>query len=399
MIKPPGHTQAVLAKHQVREAAKKKSLQILLNGQLISAEKYEEIAEVGIDPDASVKLAILQNDIQQTKDSLANPLPMKLDEQDKSEFDGRSKASYHRWVEDLKSKLGKVFSLIMGQCTQLLKYQMKHDPDWLTACKSSDPLRLYTLIEKTVLSQSNDCYEYATTYAHVYDLYKHTQAEGNLTNDKWYHWVNTKVDVGIAVGVTHQYPKLLDLEAKKLHNKEFALLDPITEQLGIREIAEERYLAYVFLQQSGSQHDQLQTDLLNDFSKGQNHYPQNRQEVLHRLNTYANVRSVSTASQSEGVAFAQGGGSGGRGRGRGGQQGNNGRGKSAQEYDKDLWKERTCYNCNKKGRPSNHCPLPKKKKADNSDALSALTNAVKEQAKSMANMQTMLDERSAADEA
>jgi len=108
---------------------------------------------------------------------------------------------------------------------------------------------------------------------------------------------------------------------------------------------------------------------------------------------------VSTASQSEGVAFAQGGGSGGRGRGRGGQQGNNGRGKSAQEYDKDLWKERTCYNCNKKGRPSNHCPLPKKKKADNSDALSALTNAVKEQAKSMANMQTMLDERSAADEA
>jgi len=109
---------------------------------------------------------------------------------------------------------------------------------------------------------------------------------------------------------------------------------------------------------------------------------------------------VSTASQSEGVAFAQGGGSGGRGRGRGGQQGNNGRGKSAQEYDKDLWKERTCYNCNKKGHhPSNHCPSPKKKKADNSDALSALTNAVKEQAKSMANMQTMLDERSAADEA
>ena len=266
VLKPPGHTQAVLAKHQVRETAKRKSLQILLNGQLISAEKYEEIAAVGINPNALVKLAILQNDIQQTQNSLANPLPMKLDEQDKSEFDGHSKA-YHRRVEDIKSKLlGKVFSLIMGQCTQLLKDQMKHDPDWLTVCKSIDPLTLYTLIEKTVLSQSDDCYKYATTYARVYDLYKHTQAEGNLTNDKWYHQFNTKVDVGIAVGVTHQYPKLLDLEAKKLHNKEFALLDPITEQLGICEIAEERYLAYVFLQQSGSQHDQLRTALLNDFS-------------------------------------------------------------------------------------------------------------------------------------
>ena len=74
-----------------------------------------------------------------------------------------------------------------------------------------------------------------------------------------------------------------------VYNKEFDLLDPITEQPAIRVLAEERYLAYVFLQQSGKQeHDQLRTDLKN----------QNRQEVLHPLGTFSTVHFVSTTPTS-----------------------------------------------------------------------------------------------------
>jgi len=407
VIPVPVYTPEVLAKHAIKEAAHKRSLQILLNGQLISEKMLTKLVQVGTDTDAPVKLAKLQNEIQTTKDGLANPLELVLTQQDNQEFANRTKA-YSTQIKELKEKNGKVFSLIMGQCTQLLKDQMIHDPEWTKVDSNIDPLDLYTLIEKTVISQSSDCYPCAIAYDHIHKLYTEQIQTSKQTNDQWYSRFNTNIDVGASVGVSHQHKVVLDSEANKLYNKEFDLLDPITEQPAIRVLAEERYLAYVFLQQSGKQHDQLRTDLKNDFSKGQDYYPQNRQEVLHRLGTFSTVHFVSTTPTSEGVAFAQGGGSGGRGgtksgRGQGNASGRGGRGgrsNSSKVYDKEFWKDKTCFKCNKKGHPSNCCTLSKKAAAgSNEDAMSALTNAVMEQNKSMAHMQTMLDERSAADEA
>ena len=36
-------------------------------------------------------------------------------------------------------------------------------------------------------------------------------------------------------------------------------------------------------------------------------------------------------------------------------------------YDKKYWKDKECYNCEKKGHPANHCKKPKKARKRDSD--------------------------------
>jgi hypothetical protein len=50
-------------------------------------------------------------------------------------------------------------------------------------------------------------------------------------------------------------------------------------------------------------------------------------------------------TSSEGSSFAQKGGRGGRG--------SNGRGTIT--FDKEYWKDKTCFNCGEKGHPSSSC--------------------------------------------
>jgi hypothetical protein len=77
-----------------------------------------------------------------------------------------------------------------------------------------------------------------------------------------------------------------------------------------REDAEERYLSYVFLRQSGKQHNKLKVDLQNDFTTGDDRYPKNRQSTLHLLDKYSKSIIVSPMTSSEGMSFAQKGGKG-----------------------------------------------------------------------------------------
>ena len=54
--------------------------------------------------------------------------------------------------------------MVRGQCTQILMDKMKHNPDWYTAIMIYDPLNFMALIEKTILSQTEDQYPFATVY-------------------------------------------------------------------------------------------------------------------------------------------------------------------------------------------------------------------------------------------
>jgi hypothetical protein len=59
---------------------------------------------------------------------------------------------------------GQSFSLIQGQCTQLLQDKMKQDTDWAVVSTSFDPLTIYCLIEQTILAQTEEQYPFATVY-------------------------------------------------------------------------------------------------------------------------------------------------------------------------------------------------------------------------------------------
>jgi hypothetical protein len=74
---------------------------------------------------------------------------------------------------------------------------------------------------------------------------------------------------------------------------------------------------------------------------------------------------VAKVNQSEVNSFAK---RSGRGGGRGGRSGNR---KIHDNFDKEYWKEKTCYKCEKKGNPSNKCP----KNSNNDDEEKYMVSA------------------------
>jgi hypothetical protein len=103
--------------------------------------------------DAPMKLSILQNEISQGEFAASIEVPVELTDSEKTQF-----SNYWRTFRERKTNLikhqGQAFSLIQGQCTQLLQDKMKQDTDWNTVRVSYDPLTLYRFIERTVLAQT-----------------------------------------------------------------------------------------------------------------------------------------------------------------------------------------------------------------------------------------------------
>jgi hypothetical protein len=128
----------------------------------------------------------------------------------------------------------------------------------------------------------------------------------NLSNPQWYERFNTKVYVSEAIGVTGQHKVLLDYVAQESYIKSFEGLG-VAEQKLLRDDAEERYVLYAFLRQSGIQHGNLKVDLQNDFTTGDNRYPKNSQQTLHLLDKYSKT-VIPKVKQSESASFAQKGG-------------------------------------------------------------------------------------------
>ena len=90
----------------------------------------------------AVKRAELENDIERLDHAIANPEEgVKLDPAEKVEYDSQYKL-YSNRLGDLTKHRGEAFSLILGQCTQVLKDKMKHDPDYAVTINDCDPLAL-----------------------------------------------------------------------------------------------------------------------------------------------------------------------------------------------------------------------------------------------------------------
>ena len=255
----------------------------------------------------------------------------------------------------------------------MLKDKMKQDTDWVTASTSYDPLTLYRLIKKTILAQTEDQYPFATVYEQELGFYSFRQER--LTNAQWYERFNTKVDVGQAIGVTRVHKVLLEWVAQDEHNQPFSSMTD-AEQDAVRTDAEERYLSYVFLRQSGTQHAYLRDSLKDVFTTGDNKYPKNRQQTLHLLDKYSKKVEAKT-TDSEGTAFAQNGGKGtGKGKGK----------DNSAKFDQEYWKDKKCHNCGKKGHPSRACQDDDGDDAKSTSQSSTSDKSIKKLNKDMKSM-------------
>jgi hypothetical protein len=163
ILDEPTHTAAVLQQNTAHEAviragqvniqAARRLRKILLQAAVVAA----------VDPNASMELEVLQNEIAYGDLKVSEPVPIQLTDSEKTQ-NSNAWRTYQEHNASLAKHRGQTYSLILGQCSQLLKDKMKQDIHWATVSVSYNPLTLYWLIERTILAQTEDQYPFATVY-------------------------------------------------------------------------------------------------------------------------------------------------------------------------------------------------------------------------------------------
>ncbi len=75
------------------------------------------------------------------------------------------------------------------------------------------------------------------------------------------------------------------------------------EQEAVRISARERFLSYALIKTSNSKHNKIKDDLLDEYTKGSDNYPQTRLQVLMLMDYYS--KTPTAIITLEGTAFAQ----------------------------------------------------------------------------------------------
>ena len=299
------------------------------------------VSEAGQIAKLTLEKANIEREIARLERAISNPPHIKLEGVDKSVYDAAVKLHTDR-VKELTQHRSKAFNLIFGQCTQVLKDKMKHDSAYTSTMTGSDPLELMNLIEKIILSQSDDQYPYQTYYEQQCILLNFQQ--GTLSTDEYYEKFNTRCDVAAAVGVSMLHEGALEPTAQDLYQKSYHNLTD-DEKKAVSEDAQERYLTYIFLHRSNA--GKLKTSLREDFAKGVDHYPKDRQAALHLLDKYGTSGPSSKDGGTEGHSFVT---KGQQSQQKGSKK--SGAGNKKISFDPEYWKDKVCHRCKQKGHPS-----------------------------------------------
>jgi hypothetical protein len=120
IITKPKHTQDVLDKHNQEQR--------LTRARLAQKTVLETAVTAG-DAEALMSLAILENEIEEAAYQASVDVPIALDEMEKTEHSNAWR-TYRKRNSRLETQRGQAFSIICGQCMQVLLDKMKHDSDW-----------------------------------------------------------------------------------------------------------------------------------------------------------------------------------------------------------------------------------------------------------------------------
>ena len=105
------------------------------------------------------------------------------------------------------------------------------------------------LIQKTILSQSEDFYPFHTIHHHLC-LLLNTQ-QGSLTHAEYYKRWNTKCNVAKAVGVMLAHQAGVEYTVQQKYHTDYDLLSK-DEHEKVKELSEDAFVSYLFLQHSGA---------------------------------------------------------------------------------------------------------------------------------------------------
>ncbi len=154
----------------------------------------------------------VENKLELARFELNNVVKVKTTAEEAMAF-SNSWRTYRERTDRLVCSRGKVYSLVLGQCTTVLLNKMKQDSNWQTVSDSYNPLQLIKLIEKYILKQSNNQYKIGIVIEQLKLLLTYRQ-DNEVTNTAYYDRFKTRVDVEEHIGVSFDYPVLWDCNPK-----------------------------------------------------------------------------------------------------------------------------------------------------------------------------------------
>ena len=134
MITEPTHLAEVEACHATQAQMIIASRQNLRNALVAKLASLEAAGTSN-----PVDITQLQNDLVQSDFQALQPVPYDLTADKKTQWDAEWK-TYQQRKDQLVKNCGQAYSLVLGQCTQLLQDQMKQDVDWTNVSTSNNPL-------------------------------------------------------------------------------------------------------------------------------------------------------------------------------------------------------------------------------------------------------------------
>ena len=140
IVTEPIHSQAMLDRHAARVQVMARSRDNLQRARATQKVTLEAAANSG-DAEAPMKLAVLNNEALEAECNATQDTPMALTELEKTQCNNEWRTHCERDAQLVKNR-GQAFSLVLGQCTQLLQDKMKQDADWSAMSASHDPLKL-----------------------------------------------------------------------------------------------------------------------------------------------------------------------------------------------------------------------------------------------------------------
>jgi hypothetical protein len=159
VLQEPTYPDAVLARHRLRKIA----VTDRVTKMITSLEKQLQVTNTELllvpnDLNLLKSQMEVENKLELAKFDLTDVIEVKTTTDEGMAFSNAWR-TYRERTDRLVRSRGKVYSLVLGQCTTVLLNKMKQDADWQAASDSYDPLKLLKLIEKFILKQSDNQYK------------------------------------------------------------------------------------------------------------------------------------------------------------------------------------------------------------------------------------------------
>ncbi len=159
-LSEPANSQAIQDRHAARAKATRERIELRLKSLKAENAVEANIIQAPTNCGLLKELQEVDNQITRGNIELTNEVEMKLTDDEKTAHSNTWR-THQETTESLNKSRGKTYSLLLGQCTQVLVDKMKHDTDWVTISESVNPTLLFKLIKKFVLKQSNNQYKIA----------------------------------------------------------------------------------------------------------------------------------------------------------------------------------------------------------------------------------------------